>query len=97
MLAGYKDKETDTYLLVKLHKGWLKLLLNVSTKVVWVLVVRVRPACIVLVLWGKVDGWSWYTVEWNICVLCISDFFKFDVRNFLVTHDGWVMGHDVTW
>ena len=41
MLAGYKDKETDTYLLVKLHKGWLELLLNVGTKVVWVLVVRV--------------------------------------------------------
>ena len=39
--AGCKDEETDTYLLVELHKGWLELLLDVVSKVVWILVVRV--------------------------------------------------------
>ena len=87
----------ETYLFVKLDEGWLELLLNVFTKVVWELVVRIGLACIVLVLWCKIEWLSWNFVEWNFSVLGIADLVKFNMGYLLVADDGWVVVNDVAW
>ena len=97
MTYSWQLREKYTYLFVKLDKSWLKLILDVLSEVVWVLVVRVRFACIVLLRRGQVHWLLRHSVQRHVCILRIAHLVKFHVRDLLVAHNSWVMSHDVTW
>ena len=96
--GGYKIDFSNTYLFVKLDEVWFILFLDlIATKVVGELVVGVRLASVCLLGWGKVCGWLWNLVQRNLCVLSIADNVQFDVGNFLVRDNSWVVCLHIAW
>jgi len=83
-------------LFVKLGVHGLKLLIDVSSKVAWVLIVRQRLAGFILSFTEVLCRGSGHSVEWHGLVLVVSDLLKVHVRNLLVACDCGIMSHNVS-
>lgn len=92
----FAETEESQDLFVELGVHGLKLLLDVSSEVAGVLIVRQRLAGFIFSFTEVLCRGSGDSVEGHGRVLVVSDLLKVHVRNFLVACDGGVVSHNVS-